>query len=147
MVEIAVVGIGGWGKNLARNYAQIPEANLRYVCDLDQAKLDQATQAAKARIISNHAKNGMPTDPSQNSALAQELNSVDMNAVGAMAQAQIDMMKTGLSETGLSTQLYEMLVKMDRQNNTDLMNAISSFASALGGGSRGGNQQFKLQPV
>jgi len=41
MVEVAVVGIGGWGKNLARNYSQMPEANLRYVCDLDQAKLDQ----------------------------------------------------------------------------------------------------------
>jgi len=44
MIEVAVVGIGGWGKNLARNYAQIPDANLRYVCDLDQAKLDQATR-------------------------------------------------------------------------------------------------------
>lgn len=44
MVEVAVVGIGGWGKNLARNYSQVPEANLRYVCDLDQAKLDQAAR-------------------------------------------------------------------------------------------------------
>lgn len=44
MVEVAVVGIGGWGKNLARNYAQIPDANLRYICDLDQAKLDQSTR-------------------------------------------------------------------------------------------------------
>jgi predicted dehydrogenase len=44
MVEVAVVGIGGWGKNLARNYSQMPEANLRYVCDLDQAKLDQAAR-------------------------------------------------------------------------------------------------------
>lgn len=101
-----------------------------------QAQLDNATKAAKARIISNHARNGMPTDPSQNSALAQELNAADMNAVAAMGQAQIDMMKTGLSETGLSSQLYEMLVKMDRQNNTDLMNSISSFAAALGGGSK-----------
>ncbi len=42
MVEVAVVGIGGWGKNLARNYAQIPEASLKYVCDLDAAKLKQA---------------------------------------------------------------------------------------------------------
>lgn len=41
MVEVGVVGIGGWGKNLARNYSQIPDANLRYVCDLDQKKLDQ----------------------------------------------------------------------------------------------------------
>lgn len=39
-IEVAVVGVGGWGKNLARNYAQIPEANLRYVCDLDIAKLE-----------------------------------------------------------------------------------------------------------
>jgi predicted dehydrogenase len=44
MVEVAVVGIGGWGKNLARNYGQIPDANLRYICDLDQAKLDQAAR-------------------------------------------------------------------------------------------------------
>jgi len=38
-VEIAVVGVGGWGKNLARNYYQIPDANLRYVCDLDEGRL------------------------------------------------------------------------------------------------------------
>ena len=39
MIEVAVVGVGGWGKNLARNYYQLPEANLRYICDLDDAKL------------------------------------------------------------------------------------------------------------
>ncbi|HNP62632.1 MAG TPA: Gfo/Idh/MocA family oxidoreductase [Woeseiaceae bacterium] len=42
MSEIAVVGIGGWGKNLARNYFEIGEANLRYVCDLDEKKLKAA---------------------------------------------------------------------------------------------------------
>lgn len=53
MVEVAVVGIGGWGKNLARNYLQIAEANLRYVCDLDQAKLKQAErQYPGARLTS-----------------------------------------------------------------------------------------------
>jgi predicted dehydrogenase len=41
MIEVAVVGAGGWGKNLVRNYAQIAHAKLRYVCDLDQKKLDQ----------------------------------------------------------------------------------------------------------
>ena len=39
MIEVAVVGVGGWGKNLARNYYQLPEANLRYICDLDPEKL------------------------------------------------------------------------------------------------------------
>jgi predicted dehydrogenase len=41
MIEIAVVGVGGWGKNLARNYYQLPEANLRYICDLDAKKLEE----------------------------------------------------------------------------------------------------------
>lgn len=40
MIEVAVVGVGGWGKNLARNYYQVPEANLRYICDLDDNKLE-----------------------------------------------------------------------------------------------------------
>jgi UDP-2-acetamido-3-amino-2,3-dideoxy-glucuronate N-acetyltransferase len=41
MIDVAVVGVGGWGKNLARTYYQIPECNLKYICDLDQQKLDQ----------------------------------------------------------------------------------------------------------
>jgi len=38
-VTVGVVGVGGWGRNLARNYSQIPEARLRYVCDLDEQRL------------------------------------------------------------------------------------------------------------
>jgi len=40
VIEVAVIGVGGWGKNLARNYYQLPEANLRYTCDLDADKLE-----------------------------------------------------------------------------------------------------------
>lgn len=109
-----------------------------------KAQLTQAVSAEKARIISGYAARGQPTDPNQNSALAQELNSVDTNAVAAMAQAQIQMMQTGLQETGLSTQLYETLTKLDQQNNQQLMQAISSFAAALGGGGMGGGQTFKM---
>lgn len=51
MTSVAVVGIGGWGKNLARNYYQIAEAELRYVCDLDRDKLASAErQFPGARI-------------------------------------------------------------------------------------------------
>ena len=39
LVSVAVVGVGGWGKNLARNYSHIPDAQLRYLCDLDEGKL------------------------------------------------------------------------------------------------------------
>jgi predicted dehydrogenase len=41
MTNIAVVGAGGWGKNLIRNYYQIPESSLKTVCDLDTKKLEQ----------------------------------------------------------------------------------------------------------
>lgn len=41
MIDIALVGVGGWGKNLARNYYQNPQCNLRTICDLDETKLRQ----------------------------------------------------------------------------------------------------------
>ena len=41
MTSIAVVGAGGWGKNLIRNYYQLPESTLKMVCDLDANKLKQ----------------------------------------------------------------------------------------------------------
>ena len=100
-----------------------------------QAQLDQAVAAEKARIVSGYAAKGMPTDPNQNSALAQDLNNVQTNAIAAMANVQVEMMNTGLKETGLSSQLYQMLTQLDLQQNKDLMSAISSFAAALGGGS------------
>jgi len=39
IVNVGVVGVGGWGKNLARNYYQLADANLRWICDLDNKKL------------------------------------------------------------------------------------------------------------
>ncbi|MFP4056413.1 MAG: Gfo/Idh/MocA family protein [Candidatus Brocadiia bacterium] len=39
MVELALIGTGNWGKNLLRNYAQLPGARLKYCCDLDEARL------------------------------------------------------------------------------------------------------------
>jgi hypothetical protein len=108
-----------------------------------QTQLDQAVAAEKARIVSGYAAKGMPTDPNQNSALAQDLNNVQTNAIAAMANVQVEMMNTGLKETGLSSQLYQMLTQLDLQQNKDLMSAISSFAAALGGG-MGGGQNVKL---
>jgi predicted dehydrogenase len=39
IVHLAVAGVGGWGRNLARNYAQIPGCDLRYICDTSAASL------------------------------------------------------------------------------------------------------------
>ena len=53
MIEVAVIGVGGWGKNLARNYYQMPEANLRYICDLDSAKLDNMSRQCPGTQTTN----------------------------------------------------------------------------------------------
>jgi predicted dehydrogenase len=37
-VTIGLVGVGFWGKNLARNFAEL--TRLKWVCDMDDAKLD-----------------------------------------------------------------------------------------------------------
>jgi ABC-type phosphate transport system auxiliary subunit len=99
-----------------------------------QASLDQAKASEKARIIAGYAQRGQPTDPRLNSALAQELNNVDTNAVAAMAKVQVDMLNAGLKETGMSMELYQMLTQLDLKQNEDLMKSIANFAAALGGG-------------
>jgi len=39
MINIAVVGAGAWGKNHVRVFSEIPNVQLKYVCDQDSTKL------------------------------------------------------------------------------------------------------------
>ena len=39
MHNIAVVGCGYWGPNLIRNFSTLPECQVKYLCDLDQERL------------------------------------------------------------------------------------------------------------
>lgn len=50
IVSVGVVGVGGWGKNLARNYGQIPGAHLKYLCDLDAGKLESMAEQVAPEI-------------------------------------------------------------------------------------------------
>ncbi len=34
-VRVGMVGLGGWGKNLLRNFAALPQSDLRWACDAD----------------------------------------------------------------------------------------------------------------
>jgi predicted dehydrogenase len=40
-VQVGVVGLGYWGPNLARNFDRLPGAELRWICDADDAKRDR----------------------------------------------------------------------------------------------------------
>ena len=48
-IELGVVGVGGWGKNLVRNYYLSPGAGLRWICDLDEDKLKDVQRQFPAR--------------------------------------------------------------------------------------------------
>lgn len=39
-VKVGVIGAGYWGPNLIRNFHQIPSADLQYICDSRQERLD-----------------------------------------------------------------------------------------------------------
>ena len=39
MITMAMVGTGNWGKNLVRNFAQLPSARLKYCVDQDEKRL------------------------------------------------------------------------------------------------------------
>lgn len=106
-----------------------------------QEQVKQANAAAKARVIANHAHNGMGTDPSQNSALAQELNSIDQQSAIQIAQIGQQLLTTGIQETGLANQLYMQLIGLDQKQSALTGQAIANFAAALSGGYKPQQQQ------
>ena len=107
-----------------------------------QASLTQATSAAKAKIISNFASQGLNTDPAQNTALAAQLNQVDQQALISTAQIGQQLMSTGLQETGLSSDLYKTLASIDQTQTANIGKAIAGFASSISGS--GGGINLKL---
>lgn len=101
-----------------------------------QAVVTQTSQARKAQIIANAARNGQSTDPTQNSALGQDLAAVDQQALIAVAQQGEALFQTGLSEAQLSSSIMQGLLGVEQQQTASMGKAISNFASALSGGVR-----------
>lgn len=98
-----------------------------------QAAIDQATQAAKARVISNYAARGMDTDPKTNASLAQDLNAIDQQAAGAVFAAADQLYSQGLRQAGISSSLYQQILATTSAQNQQTANAVSNFVSALAG--------------
>lgn len=111
-----------------------------------QAQVTAQVRAAKAKIVQGYASRGQSANPTQNTALLQELNNVDNQALELagkleqqLAQQGLALLQTGVTTTGMSSQLYRWLANYDRQQQKDLMDSISNFAASLGGGNRGVN--------
>ena len=57
MVNVAVVGIGDWGRNLVRNFCEIEKANLKVCCDLDMNALERIKEKYPAvRITTDYGE-------------------------------------------------------------------------------------------
>jgi predicted dehydrogenase len=48
-IRLGIVGVGGWGKNLVRNYHLSPNVDLCWLCDLDEQKLAGVQRQFQAR--------------------------------------------------------------------------------------------------
>lgn len=100
-----------------------------------QAAVDQAKQSARASIISRYAaQNPSGANPATNSALQQELAAADMQAVIFTAQIGEQLLQQGVTEAGLSSQLYEQILNINQKQAASSGSAIANFAAALNGG-------------
>jgi hypothetical protein len=121
-----------------------------------EQQLATAASSAKATIRSQYASRGM----SGSSAEQQDLANVDNQIAaqrGTLAQSLLqqgineqtqgaslanNLLQTGISETGLSTALYEAILKQSLGSDQALSDALAKFATGLAGG--GGGQTFKI---
>ena len=104
-----------------------------------QAGVTSAVQNAKAVAISNAAHNGLSTDPTQNTALAQQLAAIDAQTPALTAQIGQELLAGGQAASGLSSQTYTTLANIDQTQTQAIGKAIASMAAALSGKTPGVN--------
>jgi hypothetical protein len=98
-----------------------------------QAGITQAVAGEKAKAISNAASQGLSTDPIKNTALASELANIDAQVPILTAQIGQQLMTAGVSASGLSSNIYEMLANLDATQTANLGKSIANMAAALSG--------------
>lgn len=104
--------------------------------------LNAASESAKAAIRSKYAQMGGNT-----SAMQQDLAHVDQVAATQGVQIATQLLQQGVSETGLSEQIYSQLLNLSLQQNAGLSSAIGKFATSLVPGSSSGRPMiFQQQP-
>lgn len=94
-----------------------------------QQSITSASDSAKAAIRSQYAAMG----GGNTSAMEQDLARVDQTAATQGAQIATQLLSQGVSETGLSEQIYSSLMNQATQQNAQLGSAIGSLATSLAG--------------
>lgn len=98
-----------------------------------QASIDDAVRSAQAAIRSRFASQGLSGTPME----AEALNSAEMSGKEQGFQIAQQLAQTGLSEAQLSSSIYESILQNTLQQDQQLQNAITNFATAAAGGGQG----------
>lgn len=116
-----------------------------------QAAVDQATQAAIATVKSKFAGMGLGGSAQEAAAIAsiqQNASAQSFQIALQMAQQGQQAISTAEQALGLTSTVYSNLMQATIQQDQNLSNAISNFASAVGGGlAVGTGQQLAKQAV
>ena len=97
-----------------------------------QTSLDSARESAAATIRSSYASRGM----SGSSAEAQDLQNLNNRIVSQGADMALQLFQQGLSETQISSQLYQIIMNEAIQQDQSLSQGIASMVTALASMSR-----------
>lgn len=119
-------------------------------------QIDTAINDAKTTAISNAAKNGQPTDPTKNTALAQQLEQIEgqraqmttniantlfgagsgliNTATGVGNTSAASLLSGGQNAANLSGQLYTTLTGIDSKQADQTAKAIAALAQSLNSG-------------
>jgi len=55
VINLGIIGYGYWGPNLTRNFHELPECKIKYICDLDHNKLNKAKiKYPEIKLINDH---------------------------------------------------------------------------------------------
>ena len=92
-----------------------------------QASLTQAANAAKASIRSQYAQRGMTGSDAE----ARDLANVDTGVISQGADIATKLLAQGVSESGMSTQLYDTIMRTSMAEDASLGNALTGFAQSL----------------
>lgn len=92
--------------------------------------INQAAEAQKAQIRSRYASAGS----SGSSAEQQDLAAADSWAQGQGTTTALQLLTTGINESGLASQLYENISNTALQQDNALGTAIGNFGAAMAGG-------------
>jgi hypothetical protein len=108
-----------------------------------QTQITQAIQSAIANAKSNAAQQGLSTDPTQNTALAMQIQEIENQQpilqeqiAQQLATTGTSLISAGAQEAGLSGNLYQALVQNDTTQAANAGKAIAALAAALSGKSQ-----------